>query len=259
MCNADLKNDFKHILKNYEVFKITDFSKLRLFQNYVFFKITSFSKLRLFQKTCNFQNHKKRSGVDPLPSLIINMFFWLNKILQGLKMASQTIQNIRNGWAPEIKRLNDNLEKLEQSLTGTDECVLDIYSLEETLQDKIHLLDAELTTIKADIADLKDHLTSVIKELDVVTNGGIEEELFGVKAENIEMRNHFNSTIKQLNEITAFVNQKHGYRIIEETAELTTVPPLMDLMKLTGVPPLLLIPLVTRGITSDLVVLIWND
>ena len=155
------------------------------------------------------------------------MFFWLNKILHWLKMASQTIQNIRNGWAPEIKRLNDNLEKLEASLTGTDECVLDIYSLEETLQDKIHILDAELTTVKADIADLKGHLTSVIKELDVVTNGGIEEELFGVKAENIEMRNHFNSMIKQLNEITAFVNQKHGYRIIEETSEFDwgTAPP----------------------------------
>ena len=147
------------------------------------------------------------------------MFFWLNKILHWLKMASQTIHNIRNGWAPEIKRLNDNLEKLEASLSGTDECVLDIYSLEETLQDKIHLLDAELVMIKADIADLKGHLTSVIKELNVVTGGGIEEELFGVKAENIEMRNHFNSIIKQLNEITAFVNQKYGYRIIEETAE----------------------------------------
>ena len=155
------------------------------------------------------------------------MFFWLNKILHWLKMTSETLQNIRNGWAPEIKRLNDNLEKLEASLTGTDECVLDIYSLEETLQDKIHILDAELTTIKADIADLKGHLTSVIKELDVVTNGGIEDELFGVKAENIEMRNHFNSMIKQLNEITAFVNQKHGYRIIEETSEFDwgTAPP----------------------------------
>ena len=142
-------------------------------------------------------------------------------------MASQIVQKVRDGWAPEIKRLNDNLEKLEKSLTGTDECVLDIYSLEETLQDKIHILDAELTTVKADIADLKDHLTSVIKELDVVTNGGIEE-LFGVKAENIEMRIHFNSMIKQLNEITAFVNQKHGYRIIEETLKFdhgTTPPP----------------------------------
>ena len=163
-------------------------------------------------------NLKKGWG-RPLPSLFITMFFWLNKILQGLKMASQTLQTIRNGWAPEIKRLNDNLEKLEASLSGTDECVLDIYSLEETLQDKIHLLDAELTTIKADIADLKDHLTSVSNELEVVTGGGIEEEFFAVKAENVEMRNHFNSMIKQLNEITAFVNQKHGYRIIEETAE----------------------------------------
>ena len=157
-----------------------------------------------------------------------HMFFWLNKILHWLKMTSQAIQNVRNGWAPEIKRLNDNLEKLEESLTGTDECVLDIYSLEETLQNKITILDTELTTAKADIADLKNHLTSVIKELDVVTNGGIEDELFGVKAENIEMRSHFNSMIKQLNEITAFVNQKHGYKIIEETLEFdhgTTPPP----------------------------------
>ena len=217
------------LFQNYGFFKITDFSKLRIFQkvrifqNYVFFKIAGFSKLRLFQKKIT-----KRGGVDPLPSLIINMFFWLNKILHWLKMASQTVQNIRNGWAPEIKRLNDNLEKLEASLTGTDECMLDIYSLEETLQDKIHILDGELTTVKADIADLKDHLTSVTKELDVVTGGGIEDELFGVKAENIEMRNHFNSMIKQLNEITAFVNQKHGYRIIEETYGFdwgTTPPP----------------------------------
>ena len=156
------------------------------------------------------------------------MFFWLNKILQGLKMASQTLQTIRNGWAPEIKRLNDNLEKLEASLSGTDECVLDIYSLEETLQDKIHLLDVELSTIKADIADLKDHLTSVTKELAVITDGGIEAKLLCQEEESIQMRNHFNSMIKQLNEVTAFVNQKYGYRIIEETAEFdrgTTPPP----------------------------------
>ena len=155
------------------------------------------------------------------------MIFWLNRILHWLKMAFQTVQRVRNGWAPEIKRLNDNLEKLEESLTGTDECVLDIYSLEETLQ-------KELTSVKTDVADLKDHLASVIKELNVITNGGfeknlifMEEEIFGVKAENIEMRNHFNSMIKQLNEITAFVNKKYGYRIIEETLEFDhgTTPP----------------------------------
>ena len=147
------------------------------------------------------------------------MFFWLNKILEGLKMASQTLQTIRNGWAPEIKRLNDNLEKLEASLSGTDECVLDIYRLEETLQDKIHLLDAELTTVKTDIGDLKDHLTSVTKELAIVTDGGIEAKLLCQEEEMIQMKNHFNSMIKQLNQIAVFVNQKYGYRIIEETAE----------------------------------------
>ena len=175
-------------------------------------KTRDFEKTVIFSKRYEFEKGWSRS----FPSLFINMFFWLNKILQGLKMASQTLQTIRNGWAPEIKRLNDNLEKLEASLSGTDECVLDIYSLEETLQNKIHLIDAELTSVKTDIADLKDHLASVSNELEIVTGGGIEEELFAVKAENVEMRNHFNSMIKQL---TAFVNQKYGYRIIEETAE----------------------------------------
>ena len=106
--------------------------------------------------------------------------------------------------------------------------MLDIYSLEETLQHKIHLLDVELITIKADVADLKDHLTSVTKELAVVTDGGIEAKLLCQEEEIMKMRSHFNSMVKQLNEIAAFVNQKHGYRIIEETAEFdhgTTPPP----------------------------------
>ena len=170
----------------------------------------------------------KRVGAGPFPSLFINMFFWLNKILQGLKMASQTLQTIRNGWAPEIKRLNDNLEKLEASLSGTDECVLDIYRLEETLDDKIHLLEADLSTIKVDVVDLKDRLTSVTRELDIVTDGGIEAKLLCQEEEIIQIKNGFNSMIKQLNQIAAFVNQKHGYRIIEETVEFdhgTTPPP----------------------------------
>ena len=81
------------------------------------------------------------------------MIFWLNRVFHWIRMAFQTVQNA-------IKRLNDNLEKLEGSLAGTDDCVLDIYSLEDGLQDKITIL---------------------------------EEELAGVKAENVEMRKHFNS------------------------------------------------------------------
>ena len=84
------------------------------------------------------------------------------------------------------------MEKLEASLTGTDECVVDIYELEGKHDDRI-------TTL--------------------------EEEVIGLKAENVEMRNHFNSMIKQLNGITALVNEKHGHKIVEETFELDTTPP----------------------------------
>ena len=117
------------------------------------------------------------------------MLFWLNKLFRWIRMTFQAVQNVRNRWVPELKKLSDNVEKLEASLTGTDECVVDIYELEEKHDDRI-------TTL--------------------------EEEVSGLKAENVEMRSHFNAMIKQLNDITAFVNEKHGHRIIEETLELDT-------------------------------------
>ena len=100
-----------------------------------------------------------------------------------------------NRWIPEVKKLNDQLEKLQDSLAGTDDCVVDIYSLEERLEEKVELL---------------------------------EEELTAVKAQNVELRNHLNSTIKELNAITAFLNEKyaiyddideHG-NLIEQTSEI---------------------------------------
>ena len=120
------------------------------------------------------------------------MIFWLNRLIHWVRMAFQTVQNARNWWVPELKKLSDNVEKLEASLTGTDECVVDIYELEEKHDDRI-------TTL--------------------------EEEVSGLKAENVEMRNHFNSMIKQLNGLTTSVNEKHGYKIIEETFELDTDTP----------------------------------
>ena len=122
------------------------------------------------------------------------MLFWLNKLFHWIRMTFQAVQNVRNRWVPELKQLSDNVEKLEASLTGTDECVVDIYELEEKHDDRI-------TTL--------------------------EEEVSGLKAENVEMRSHFNAMIKQLNDITAFVNEKHGHRIIEETLELDTDTPLL--------------------------------
>ena len=61
------------------------------------------------------------------------MIFWLLKIVRWLRMSYQTVTN---RWVPEIKKLNDNLEKLQDSLAGTDDCVLEIYSLEERLEEK---------------------------------------------------------------------------------------------------------------------------
>ena len=122
------------------------------------------------------------------------MIFWINRVFHWIRVASQAVQNARNQWIPELKKLSDNVEKLEASLTGTDECLLEVYELEEKHDDRI-------TTL--------------------------EEEVTGLKAENAEMRNHFNSMIKQLNGITGFVNEKHGRgsKIVEETFELDTTPP----------------------------------
>ena len=159
------------------------------------------------------------------------MLFWLNRVFHWIRMTFQAVRNVRNRWAPELKQLSDNIEKLEESLAGTDDCVLDIYSLEETHGDRMNVLEEELTSAKTDITDLKDNLNSVIKELNVITDGGIEkklelqeEELDAVKAENVELRNHFNSMIKELNAIATFVNEKHGHTVIEQTFEIDPPP-----------------------------------
>ena len=78
------------------------------------------------------------------------------------------------------------MEKLQESLAGTDDCVMEIYNLEERLEKKLELL---------------------------------EEELTGVKAQNVELRNHLNSTIKELNNIAGFLNTKYG-DLIEQTYEI---------------------------------------
>ena len=63
-------------------------------------------------------------------------------------MAFHAVQHARRQWAPELQQLNDHIEKLERSLAGTDDCVLDIYSLEERHGNKIDALEEELKAIK---------------------------------------------------------------------------------------------------------------
>ena len=156
------------------------------------------------------------------------MIFWLDRVFRWIRMTFQAVRNVRNRWAPELKQLSDNIEKLEESLAGTDDCMVDIFSLEEKLDDRMTVLEEKLTSAKADITYLKDHLNSVIKELNVITDGGIEnkldfmeEELDAVKAENVEMRNHLNSLIKELNVITTFMNEKHGRNVVTQIFENT--------------------------------------
>ena len=151
------------------------------------------------------------------------MIALLLKALRWLKMSYQTVAN---RWVPEIKRLNDQLEKLQDSVAGTDDCVVDIFNLEEKLENRMTYMEEDLASVKECNADLKDHLNIVIKELDVITNGGIEskmesleDEITAVKVQNIELRSHLNAYIKQLNNITVLINEKYG-NLIEQTYEL---------------------------------------
>ena len=74
------------------------------------------------------------------------MFFL---IVRWIKMAFHAVQHARRQWAPELQQLSDHIEKLEQSLAGTDDCVLDIYSLEERHGNRMDVLEEELTSVKA--------------------------------------------------------------------------------------------------------------
>ena len=165
------------------------------------------------------------------------MIYLLNRIFTWLRMAFQAIRNARNAWEPELKKLHDNLLKLEDSLAGTDDCVVDIFSLEEKHEDRLTVLEEKLISATTDITDLKDHLNAFITN-DIVTNEGIEkkldlleDELYGLKAENIEMRNHFNSMIKELNGITSLVNEKHGCDMFDKTFQIVPPPKRYNLRK----------------------------
>ena len=74
-----------------------------------------------------------------------SMFFL---IVRWLKMAFHAVQHARRQWAPELQQLNDHIEKLERSLAGTDDCVMDIYSLEERHGNRIDALEEELKSVK---------------------------------------------------------------------------------------------------------------
>ena len=64
-------------------------------------------------------------------------------------MAFHAVQHARRQWAPELQQLSDHIEKLERSLAGTDDCVMDIFDLEERHGNRIDALEEELKSVKA--------------------------------------------------------------------------------------------------------------
>ena len=80
------------------------------------------------------------------------MFFL---IVRWIRMAFHAVQNARRQWTPELQQLSDHIEKLEQSLAGTDDCVMDIYSLEERHGNRMDVLEEELASVKTCLIGLK--------------------------------------------------------------------------------------------------------
>ena len=116
------------------------------------------------------------------------MFFLVTGIIRWIRMTFQAVRNVRNRWAPELKHLSDDIEKLQESLAGTDDCVLDIYSLEETHGNRMDVLEEELRSVKASVAALENRLNSEIKKMcDVSEKCPM----------SVEIKNHFKRMIER--------------------------------------------------------------
>ena len=136
------------------------------------------------------------------------MIFWVTGIIRWIRMTFQAVRNVRNRWAPELKQLSDHIEKLEDSLAGTDDCVLDIYSLEETHGNRMYVLEEDLRSVKASLANLENHLNSQIKKMSDA-----------YKAENEEIKNHFKQMIER-DEMDSLPNKGYNLRsyVVDENS-----------------------------------------
>ena len=72
---------------------------------------------------------------------------------------------ILNKIEPKIEVLSDTVVGLKESLEGTDACVQDVYDVQETIQDRVDVLEEEVTSLKVQKAGLINHLNMVIKEV----------------------------------------------------------------------------------------------
>ena len=113
------------------------------------------------------------------------MFFLITR---WIKMTFQAVQNVWNRWGQELKQLSDHIEKIEDSLAGTDDCVVDIFNLEQKHDDRIIALENELSSVKASVGALENHLNSEIKKM---------SDACEKCPMSVEIKNHFKRMIER--------------------------------------------------------------
>ena len=65
----------------------------------------------------------------------------------------------------ELKRLHAKLDEMEASIAVTDSCTAEIFGEEEKIDDRLTNMEAEITGLKVENIELRNHLNCAIKEL----------------------------------------------------------------------------------------------
>ena len=83
----------------------------------------------------------------------------------------------------ELKRMNERMSKLEDSVVSVDHVAMETIDDHEKMEDRLDTLQEEVTSLKG---------------------------------QNIELRNHLNSAINELNNIITLLNTRYNDNLLEE-------------------------------------------
>ena len=95
-----------------------------------------------------------------------------------------TIGEIRT-LEPKMEVLADCIQRVEESIMGTDACLQSYFDEQENLQDRV-VLTKNLEKVKKDNLELK-------------------EEIDSLKTQKIDLVNHLNTAIKRINDIRQWI------------------------------------------------------
>ena len=84
-----------------------------------------------------------------------------------------------------LRKINQRLEVLEENAVVTVECVDEVFSLEEKLEDRLDTAEEEITSLKVQNMELTNHLNLVINEFNNLKNWVKEHRQPPVLFENI--------------------------------------------------------------------------